>query len=178
MDATLIADFIQQDSVIADTDIDILQSHFNQALPTSYREFLQQYGNVTLNYPLPNSVLITINNKTLIGGIHYFLSPTEVYERYQALREESYYAEEPQIDEHMLPIAEMVDLNEGEYILLDLNNGEVLSNLFDYSEATNRETYGIVAPSFEALLEQIKPQTELEHIAGENALYELINVDS
>jgi len=177
VDSHLSTDFMQQDCAVSLTEVNNLQSQFEYPLPTSYRQFLQQYGNVVFTYPLPNSVLISINNKRLIGGINHFLSPHEAYALYEKLREDSFYAEEPQISLTMLPIAEMVDLNEGHYILLNLEDGRVFANMFELSQADDLSTYGVIAHSFEEFLSLIQTHNTLETIVGEDALYELINVE-
>ena len=167
MNKLLKYNFLAQKTASQSSDIEALQSHFSLDFPAAYTGFMITYGDVLFEAPLPNSVLVEIANKKLIAGVLGFLSPSRIYEIYQQLREDTPYADEPQIPKHMLPIVELVDLDEGDYIALNLKDGSVWATVFDYSIESESDTYGFIANDFQQFLDNIQTQEALEAQVGD-----------
>ena len=157
MNRLLVEDFQKQSSntkVLA-TEMEILRQKFTFPLPKAYVDFMTTYGAVLFNYPLPNAVSVDFYQEKQVASLLSVLEPLDVYEVYLYLKEDSYYGGEAIIQSAMIPIIDVVGGDDDDHILINLEDGSIWINFFGTSIASDKNTFGFIASSFDTFLEKI-----------------------
>jgi len=144
--------------------IDNLEKSFEAKLPQSYKEFMTTYGSVMFEYPVPNSVISTFaEEEKIVVGLLSFLSPLDIQKKYNELREMTYYADEGQITEKMIPILDMTEVDDSDYIVIKLTDGSIWHSRYMFSQESDPDSFGFVAKDFTTFLKNISTYEGLKH---------------
>ena len=149
---------------VLESDISVLEKNLKVILPKAYKDFLLEYGRVIFKYDIENSVVAMFENEKKIITLLSVLSPIDVYNIHLGLREDSYYGGVPVIFQSMIPIIEIIGEDEDDYIVMDIESGEIWVSFFGISEASNRDSFGFIANSFSEFLDKIEDYDKLERL--------------
>jgi hypothetical protein len=136
--------------------IDRLEKYFSTSLDKEYKDFLLNFGSVTIEAGLADSFIVKYESEERIEDILNFLSEKEIIEAYTILRTENIYEGEAQIPDYFIPIAHTNEPFHRNYILLHKKDGTVWLTMEDESLESKPETFGWIADGFSEFLDKIE----------------------
>ena len=144
--------------------IERLEKYFSIVLPSDYKEFLLDFGAVTIEAGLPDSFIVKYLNEKRVEDILNFLSEQEILEAYKTLRTENEYEGEAQIPVHFIPIAHTNESYHWNYILLDKRDNSIWLTMEDESTESDKDSFGFIAHSFTEFLDKIDEYDKLTEV--------------
>ena len=147
-----------------------LEKYFSISLDKEYKDFLLNFGSVTIEAGYPDSFLVKYEKEDRTEDILNFLSEKEIIEAYTILRTVNIYEGEAQIPDYFIPIAHTNEPFLRNYILLHKKEGTVWLTIEDESLESKPETFGWIANGVSEFLNKIEMYTKTGVLTNKQAI--------